>query len=160
MSRKGRIAAGVVIVFATVLVGSALALSSISFTTGTTADFDFGAFGPGYPVPGTVQIQAFTMKPGETVPWHFHKATSYVVLVRGTLTEQHVLGGNQCHSEEVTAGAAFVEPPNAVHTITNTGNEAAIIWWATVFPQSDGVVPFAPSFRAGGVYPAAPPTCN
>jgi len=160
MSRKRTIAAGVVMALTTVLAGTALALSSISFTTGTTASFDFGAFGPGYPIPGTVQIQGFTVAPGESFPWHFHKATSYVILVRGTLTEQHAVGPNQCESAELSAGSAFVEPPGAVHTVTNTGHSAAIIWWATVFPLSDGVVAFTPSFTSGGIYPAPAPNCN
>jgi len=160
MSRRRRIAAGVVIALTTVLVGTGFALSNISFVTGTTANYDFGGFGPGYPVPGTVQIQAFTVAPGETIPWHFHKATSYVVLLRGTLTEEHVSGPNQCASEEVSAGSAFVEPAGAVHTVTNTGREVAVVWWATIFPQSDGVVRFTPSFTSGGTYPADVPTCN
>jgi quercetin dioxygenase-like cupin family protein len=160
MSRTRRIAAAVVIALTTIFVGTALALSNISFTTGTAASFDFGAFGPGYPVPGTVQIQAFTVAPGETFPWHFHKATSYVILVRGTLTEQHVTGPDQCASEEFGAGTAFVESPGAVHTVTNTGTNAAVVWWATVFPQSDGVPQFTPSFKSGGSYPADVPICN
>ena len=160
MSRKPRIAAGVVMALTTVLVGTAFALADISFSTGTTGSFDFGAFGPGYAVPGTVQIQAFTLAPGETIPWHFHKATSYVVVARGTLAEQHVAGPNQCHSEEVTAGSAFIEPAGAVHTVTNRGPGSALIWWATVFPESDGVARFTPSFKSGGVYPADVPICN
>ena len=160
MSRKRRIAAGVVIALTTVLVGTAFALADISFITGTIASYDFGGFGPGFPVPGTVQIQAFTLAPGETIPWHFHKATSYVVLARGTLTEQHVAGPNQCESEEVAAGSAFIEPAGAVHTVTNSGRVSAGIWWATVFPESDGVVPFTPSFKSGGSYPVDVPSCN
>lgn len=160
MSRRRRIAAGVVLALTTVLVGTAFALSNISFTTGTTADFDFGGFGPGYPVPGTVQIQAFTMAPGESIPWHYHKAISYVVLARGTLTEEHVGPLSHCDSEELTAGSAFVEPAGAVHTVTNTGRDSALIWWATIFPQSDGVARFTPSFKSGGVYPAEIPSCN
>ena len=159
MSRKRKIAAGVVIALTTVLVGTAYALADISFTTGTTS-YDFGAFGPGYPVPAIVQIQGFTVAPGESFPWHFHKATSYVVLARGTLTEQHVSGLNQCASEEFTAGAAFVEPAGAVHTVTNTGRSSATIWWATVFPESDGVAQFTPSFKSGGVYGVPVPICN
>ena len=100
------------------------------------------------------------MAPRESIPWHFHKATSYVVLARGTLTEQHVSGPNQCDSEEVAAGSAFIEPAGAVHTVTNTGRGSALIWWATVFPESDGVAPFTPSFKSGGVYPADVPSCN
>ena len=160
MSRKRRITIGVVVALTTVLIGSAFALSNISFITGTVASYDFGSFGPGYPVPGTVQIQAFTMAPGETIPWHFHKAISYVVLERGTLTEEHAASPGHCESEELGAGAAFVEPAGAVHTVTNTGNEAAVIWWATVFPASDPVAPFTPSFKSGGVYPTDAPSCN
>jgi quercetin dioxygenase-like cupin family protein len=100
------------------------------------------------------------LAPGESIPWHFHKATSYVVLARGTLTELHAAGSNQCESEELAAGSAFVEPAGAVHTVTNTGNDSALIWWATVFPKSDGVARFTPSFKSGGVYPADVPTCN
>lgn len=160
MSRKRRIAAGAVIALTTVLVGTAFALADISFTTGTTASFDFGAFGPGYAIPGTVQIQAFTLAPGESIPWHFHKATSYVVVARGTLIEQHAAGPSRCDSEEVTAGTAFVEAAGAVHTVTNSGAGSALIWWATVFPESDGMARFTPSFKSGGVYPANVPSCN
>jgi quercetin dioxygenase-like cupin family protein len=144
----------------TVLVGTALALANIGLITGTVASYDFGSFGPGYPVPGTVQIHAFTMKPGDEIPWHYHKALSYVILLRGTLTERHLAGPGQCASEELTPGSAFAEPAGLVHTVTNTGNSAAVIWWATVFPKSDGIVAFSPAFQAGGVYPAAAPNCN
>jgi len=160
MLRKGTITVGIAIVLVAILAGSALALSTISFTIGTVAAYDFGGFGPGHPIPGTVQIQAFTMKPGDTVPWHYHKGASYVILERGTLTEQHMLGPNHCASEDVTAGTAFVEPPGLVHTVTNTGNDVAVIWWSTVFPKSDGIAEFSPAFKSGGVYPANAPNCN
>ena len=141
----------------TILATTAFALSNISLTLGST-QYDFG---DGNPIPATVQIHVFTMKPGDTIPWHFHKAPSYVILKRGTLTEQHYdQQTGQCHSEQVTAGNAFVEPPGLVHTVTNTGNGDAIIWWSTVFPESDGVVEFTPSFKVGGVYLVAPPNCN
>lgn len=161
MSRKGKITVVMMAALVTTLLaGSVLALTSISFTIGTIASYDFGGFGPGYPVPGTVQIQAFTMKSGDTVPWHYHKGLSFVILERGTLTEQHVVGANQCASEEVTSGSAFVEPPGLVHTVTNSGNDAAVIWWATIFPKSDGIAEFSPAFKSGGVYPANAPSCN
>src|SRR6516225_9102328 len=127
MTRKGKISIGILIALMTVLTGTALALSSISFKTGTIASYDFGGFGPGFPVPATMQIQKFTLKPGETIPWHFHKGVSYVILSRGTLTEQHLVGHSQCESEELTAGSAFVEPAGLVHSVTNTGNGSAEI---------------------------------
>jgi hypothetical protein len=124
------------------------------------ASYDFAGYGPGYPVPGTIQIQAFALKPGETIPWHYHKGLSYVILERGTLTEQHLTGPDQCASEEVSAGSAFVESPGQVHSVTNTGHHVAVIWWATVFPKSDGITQFNSEFKAGGLYPVDTPHCN
>jgi len=160
LSRKAMVSAVVVAVLVTVLAGTALALANIELKLGTVASYDFGAFGPGFPVPGMIQIHAFTMKPGDTVPWHFHKGTSYVILARGTLTEQHVVGPDRCASEEVTAGSAFVESPGQVHSVTNTGRDSALIWWATIFPESDGIVRFNSEFSAGGVYLVNAPNCN
>ncbi len=159
--REGKIAVGTVMAFMAILAGTAAAaLSNISFTIGTVASYDFGGFGPGYPVPGTIQIHAFTMKPGDAVPWHYHKGASYVILARGTLIERHVVAPDRCASEELTAGSAFVEPPGQVHSVTNNGNEVAVIWWSTIFPKSDGIVQFSPEFKSGGVYPVSVPNCD
>jgi len=160
MTRKRKTSIGIVIALMTVLTGTALALSSISFSTGTVASYDFGGFGPGFPVPATIQIQKFTLKPGDTIPWHFHKGVSYVILSRGTLTEQHLVGPAQCESEELTAGSAFVESPGHVHNVTNTGREDAVISWTTVFPKSDGIVRFNPEFKSGGIYLVTAPNCK
>ena len=158
MSRRRKILVSMVLV--TLLVGTALALSNISLRLGTVASYDFGGYGPGYPVPGTIQIHAFTMNPGDAIPWHYHKGVSYVILARGTLIEQHIVGPDQCSSEEVTAGSAFVESAGTVHTVVNTGNDVALIWWATIFPKSDGIVHFSTEFKAGGVYLVNAPNCN
>ena len=160
MSRKAEIVVSIVLALVTILTGTALALSNLSFNLGTVTSYDFGGYGPGYPVPGTIQIHAFKMNPGDTVPWHYHKGVSYVILARGTLTEQHLAGPGQCSSEEVTAGSGFVETPGLVHSVTNTGTDVTIVWWATVFPASDGIVQLSPEFKAGGVYPVNAPNCN
>jgi quercetin dioxygenase-like cupin family protein len=159
MSRK-RIVAGVVISLVALLVGSALALSNITLLLGTIPNYDFGTAGPGYPVPATVQIHAFRMNPGDEIPWHFHKGLSYVILTHGTITEEHLVSADHCESEQFGEGAAFGEGPGQVHTVKNTGSDTAVIWWATVFPKSDGIVKFGPGFRLGGVYPAPVPNCS
>lgn len=152
LSRKGKISIAIAIGVIVALAGTAFGVSNLLLRIGTISSYDFGGFGPGYPVPGSVQIQGFTIKPGETVPWHYHKALSYVVLAHGTLTETHLVGPNQCASQEVHGGDAFAEAPNEVHTITNSGRDVAVIWWATVYPQSDG---------PGGIYLVnPPPICN
>ena len=160
MTQRRKRTIGILIGLMTILVGSAYALSNIALILGTIPAYDFGIAGPGYPVAATVQIHAFTMKPGDSIPWHIHKATSYVILAHGKLTEEHLVGLNQCASEEFSGGSAFVEGPGQAHTVKNTGTNVAVIWWATVFPQSDGIVEFAPEFKAGGVYPVAAPNCN
>jgi quercetin dioxygenase-like cupin family protein len=157
MRKKTKVAISVAACVLMLLVGSAFALSNIALRLGTVSSYDFG--GDIGSVPATVQIHVFTMKPGDTIPWHYHKGPSYVILARGHLTETHYLNG-QCGSEQVNGGDAFVEPPGLQHTITNTGNEEAVIWWSTVFPKSDGIMDFAPSFKVGGVYPVPTPNCN
>lgn len=160
MTRKRKLVLGTLMGLVTVLVGSAIALSNIALILGTIPAYDFGVAGPGYPVPATVQIHAFTMRPGDTVPWHYHKALSYVILAHGTLTEEHLVGPDSCDSEEFTQGSAFAESAGQIHTVKNTGNSVAVIWWATLFPKSDGIVEFAPGFKVGGVYPVPAPNCN
>jgi quercetin dioxygenase-like cupin family protein len=58
------------------------------------------------------------------------------------------------------AGSAFIENPGEVHTVTNTGNNVAVIWWSTVFPQQDGITQFTPDFKSGGVYVVDAPNCH
>ena len=160
MTRKRKLILGTLMGLMTVLVGSAFALSNIALLLGTIPAYDFGIAGPGYPVPATVQIHAFTMKPGDTVPWHYHKGLSYVILAHGTLTEEHLVGPDSCVSEQFMQGSAFAESAGQVHSVKNTGNSVAVVWWATVFPKSDGIVDFGPGFRLGGVYPVPAPNCN
>lgn len=150
-SRKMKIAAMLSVAVVTILAGTALAFTNITFLTGTLASYNFGGYGPGFPVPALIQIQGFRMNPGETVPWHYHKGLSYQILAHGTLTERHMVGPGRCESEENIAGNAFIEEPGEVHTVTNTGSDVAVIWWATVYPKADG---------PGGIYFAPAPKCE
>jgi hypothetical protein len=95
-SRKALVFSLLAIGLVVLVARTALALSNVSLKLGTIASYDFGGYGPGYPVPGTIQIHAFTMNPGDTVPWHYHKGVSYVIVARGTLTEHHLVGPDRC----------------------------------------------------------------
>lgn len=154
---KNRNNVAVAVLSAVTLVGTALAFSNVSLTLGSGASYDFG--NQGGVQPATIQFHTFTMKPGDTVPWHYHKAMSYAVLERGTLTETHADESGSCVSAQFSAGIGFVEQPGEVHTVTNSGHGAALVTWATAFPTSDGTLQISPQFIAGGIYFASPP-CN
>ena len=161
--------AGATLGVLTILAGTAFALSNISLTLGSVpGSYDFGTInlttGGTDPVgtrPATVQIHTFTVKPGETINWHYHRGLAYVVIEHGTLSEQH-LDGNSCSAwVAFGAGSAFVEEPGDVHRVANTGKGDAVVTWATAFPTEDGVFQILPQFTVGGVYPAPnPPSCN
>ena len=144
-----------------ILAGTTLGLSNISLTLGTTPSYDFGS-NFGGTQPATIQLHTFTVNPGETIPWHYHKAISYVVLERGTLTETHIdESSGACVSAQFSDGDGFVEQPGDVHTVTNTGEHRAVITWATAFPTSDPLLQVNRRFTAGGIYfPENPPNCN
>ena len=148
-----RVLLGVIAFLLALFIGKAFAFSNFSLTTGTVDSYDFGNFGPGYAVPGTVLINGFTLRPGESSGWHYHKGQSYVIVVHGTLTEADVDGPNHCSSRQDVSGSAFVETPGHVHNVTNNGNDVVLVWWATVFPEIDGI-------QSGGTYAASAPSCN
>ena len=169
MTRRTKIAAGITASLLTILVGRASAFSNVSFTLGTIPNppgYDFGTdtvSGTYIGVqPTTVQFHTFTMKPGETVPWHYHKALAYVVLERGSLTETHLNSDGTCSSPiTFSAGTGFVEEPYEVHTVTNSGKGSALITWATAFPAEDEPIALSPQFTVGGINFASPqPSCG
>ena len=98
MSMTRKIAGGTVIGVLTIWAGTVFALSTISLTLGSLpSSYDFGTVnlttGDIDPVgtkPATVQFHTFTVKPGETFDWHYHKAVAYVVIEHGTLSERHI----------------------------------------------------------------------
>jgi quercetin dioxygenase-like cupin family protein len=170
MSSKRKIAGATVVVgVLTILAGTAFALSNISLTLGSLAEYDFGTInlttGDIDQVgtkPATVQFHTFTVKPGETINWHYHRALAYVVIEHGTLSEVHANPDGTCSAPLTFGeGSAFVEEPGEVHKVSNTGRGAAVVTWATAFPTEDGVHQVLPQFTVGGVYPPPnPPTCN
>lgn len=158
--KKAKITALLTVGILTIWLGTSFCLANITLLMGTTTSYDFAGYGPGYAIPATLQIQAFTLKPGEGVPWHYHKAPSYVIVTHGHLTMQQLVGPDQCASMEMRTGSGFVENPGMIHTVSNTGHDIAVIWWATVYPKSDPIVQYTPEFKSGGIYPVPTPSCS
>jgi quercetin dioxygenase-like cupin family protein len=98
---------------------------------------------PDYTGPAVVEFTAFTMKPGDAFPWHYHEGLAYAVLVKGTITEDEGCG----NVRKFSAGAGFVEIPGGVHRVINEGPGAAIIYAALMYPEGapDIVVQDGPS---------------
>ena len=96
-----------------------------------------------------VEQYTFTLCPGEETGWHYHQGNIWVVVISGTLTEDH--GCNQ-PLEVHNAGTAFAELPGVVHNVTNSGNAIA-----TVAVQGVG-----PSCTAGfnDLVPLNGPVCD
>jgi quercetin dioxygenase-like cupin family protein len=139
--------------------------TTVSLVAARVAEYDFGydsvtnqQIGK---VPAIVQIHTFNLHRGAAIPWHYHKAVSYVAIQGGTVTEQHLNSDGSCSSpQEFTAGGGFTEPPEYIHTVVNVGNTDALITWATAYPASDAPLKISPQFTVGGLYPVAPPSCN
>jgi len=152
MNRKLSWKIGLLCLSIPALAGATFGFSLLFSYQGTVAAYDFGGFGPGHDMPGTVEIQAFTLNPGENVPWHYHKGLSYVVLVQGNLAEQELTRDGGCATPHTFKhGAAFVETPGRWHTVTNTGNGTAVAYWATIYPKGD---------PDGDAVFVNPPSCN
>src|SRR3954471_21008083 len=56
--------------------------------------------------PATVTVRTLTVKPGETLGWHYHPGYAFNVVKSGTLTVEDGCGGPE---ESLTPGQAFEE---------------------------------------------------
>jgi quercetin dioxygenase-like cupin family protein len=86
---------------------------------------------------GAFQAMTFVidMTPGSSFPQHSHPGRSIVMMLQGELTENQ-LGGQQ---KVYHAGETFIEEPNAVHQVKNTGSDNVRLVWTLLLP--DGTEP-------------------
>ena len=102
------------------------ALSTILNVQGTIDSFAF----PESPGPANVEMVGLTLKPGDVIPWHYHQGPAYVIVSRGTLTEDDGCG----QVREFAAGSAFNEEPGHIHQVSNQGHGAVVLYFAAVYP--------------------------
>jgi len=84
----------------------------------------------------TVEIDDFSMiataritiQPGAMFPWHTHPGPVLVLLAQGELIYVY---GDDCVERTYSAGSAFVDPGNAVHTAINRSTDEEVVVVAT-----------------------------
>ncbi len=103
------------------------ALSTILNVQGTIDSFDF----PGGAGPATTEMVGLTLKPGDVIPWHYHQGPTYVIVSRGTLTEDDGCG----HVREFEGGSAFSEEPGHIHQVSNQGHGSVALYFVSVYPE-------------------------
>lgn len=82
--------------------------------------------------PATVTVRTLTIKPGETLPWHYHAGYAFNVVKSGTLTVEEGCGGE----ETLVAGQAFEELGGDVHRAKNlSATEDVVVYNTFIVPQ-------------------------
>jgi quercetin dioxygenase-like cupin family protein len=70
---------------------------------------------------GTDVVMAqITVTPGGSSGWHSHPGGAIVVVQQGSLTVYDAMG-THCHTATYSAGQAFIERPDEVMNVVNTG---------------------------------------
>lgn len=83
--------------------------------------------------PATVTVRTLTIKPGETLAWHYHPGYAFNVVKSGTLTVEDGCGGPE---ETLTPGQAFEEVEGHVHRAKNlSATEDVVVYNTFVVPQ-------------------------
>ena len=68
-----------------------------------------------------VQARVFTLAPGESIPWHYHKeSTDHYFVLEGTLT---INSGKPEDTYTLTVGKAHKITPGTPHLIANKSKE-------------------------------------
>jgi len=123
----------------TIFAGTIFAFALFSNVQGSLEFYTFPAINghEAYIVPANAEMVGFTLKPGEEVPFHYHDAPSFVIVTRGTLTEDDGCG----NVVEWRAGSAFTEEPGHVHKVSNPGPGSVSVYFSDIYPadSSDAI---------------------
>jgi quercetin dioxygenase-like cupin family protein len=95
--------------------GSDLSVGTIAFQEGTD-----------------IVVAQITVVPGGSSGWHSHPGGAIVVVKQGELTV-HRSVGSQCETTSYTAGQAFIDRPEEVDDIVNTGTIPYVLF--VTFPR-------------------------
>src|SRR5262245_31500448 len=122
-----------------IFAGTIFAFSLFSNTQGSLESYTFPAINgqDAYTVPATAEMIGFTLRQGEEIPFHYHDAPSFVIVTRGTLTEDDGCG-NIVYRH---AGSAFTEEPGHIHKVSNLGPGSVSVYFSDIYPadSSDAI---------------------
>src|SRR6266540_2736339 len=94
-----------------------------------------------------VALAQITVNPGGSSGWHSHPGGAIVVVREGSLTVYQSVG-SKCETTTYTAGQAFIERPDEVNQVINTGTIPYVLF--VTFPR----VPLGESARTDEPAPA------
>jgi quercetin dioxygenase-like cupin family protein len=79
-----------------------------------------------------VAVAQVTVTPGGSSGWHSHPGGAIVVVQQGSLTVYTSIG-DECKVDTYSAGQAFVERPDRVNQVINTGTVPYVLF--VTFPR-------------------------
>jgi quercetin dioxygenase-like cupin family protein len=86
--------------------------------------------------PATVTVRTLTIKPGETLAWHYHPGYAFNVVKSGTLTVEDGCGGEETLTPNPGPESAFEEMDGRVHRAKNLSpTEDVVVYNTFIVPQ-------------------------
>jgi quercetin dioxygenase-like cupin family protein len=86
--------------------------------------------------PATVTVRTLTIKPGETLAWHYHPGYAFNVVKSGALTVEDGCGGEETLTPAPSLESAFEEMDGRVHRAKNLSTtEDAVVYNTFIVPQ-------------------------
>jgi quercetin dioxygenase-like cupin family protein len=86
--------------------------------------------------PATVTVRTLTIKPGETLAWHYHPGYAFNVVKSGTLTVEDGCGGEESLTPAPSLESAFEEMDGRVHRAKNLSTtEDVVVYNTFVVPK-------------------------
>lgn len=86
--------------------------------------------------PATVTVRTLTIKPGETLAWHYHPGYAFNVVKSGTLTVEDGCGGEETLTPAPGLESAFEEMDGRVHRAKNlSATEDVVVYNTFIVPQ-------------------------
>jgi len=122
----------------------ALAVSALAFSSAFSVTGQLNNYGP-FNETANLEMQQLTLSSGDVIGFHTHPGPAYVIVDKGTLTEDKGCG----RITQYAAGSAFQEQAGAVHSVRNAGAEAVSLYVFQIVPLNTDDTTFVPPPKCG-----------